>query len=218
MSLQQAVILAAAGMLLVLAVTRVVRVHFGRTPHPDGVGRLLFVLVFLFGPPVGLELLVNPAAEMGQVHGIESVLLYIVAVGAFSILMIIAAGIVGVAAPGRSRRLLLLALLGTEGDPDDVPFDPPVTAKLAEGVALVDQANAAFPRGPGFASQVDRADFRIAWDGLDAATVALEGRIADEHRLGVAVASEASATARDARSRLDTLRRLAVDSGQSWAN
>lgn len=217
MSLQQLVILGAAGMLIVLAVTRVVRVHLGRPPHPEGVGRLLFLLACLFGPPIGLELLVNPAAEMGQVHGIESVLLYIVAVGAFSILMLIGAVIAGVAAPGRSRRLLLLALLGTEGDPDDVPFDPPVTAKLAEGVAVVDHANAAFPRGPEFAAQIDRVDFRTLWHGLDAATGALEGRIADDHRLGLAVASEATATARDARSRLDTLRRMAVDRGQAWA-
>ena len=43
----------------------------------------------------------------------------------------------------------------------------------------------------------------------------LEGRIADEHRIGLAVAS--SAAAEDARSRLDTLRRLYVDRGQAWA-
>jgi serine protease len=33
---------------------------------------------------------------------------------------------------------------GSEGDPEDVPYDPPVTAKLAESVVLVDRANAVF--------------------------------------------------------------------------
>jgi hypothetical protein len=52
---------------------------------------------------------------------------------------------------------------------------------------------------------------------LDGATRSLEGRIADDHRLGLAVARATTATASDARSRLDTLRRLAVDQGQAWA-
>jgi hypothetical protein len=217
MSLQQLVILGAFGMLLLLAVSRVVRVHRGLTPHPEGTARFVFILAFLFGPPIALELVSNPTAASGQVHGVESVLLYIVAVGAFSILMGFAALVVRLVAPGQSRPLLLLALVGSERDPYEVAFDPPVTAKLAESLALVDRANAAFPRGREFPAQIDRAGFRDAWDALDAATGTLEGRIVDDHRLGVAVASAATATAKDARSRLDTLRNLAIDHGQAWA-
>ena len=61
---------------------------------------------------------------------------------------------------GRWRRPLMLALVGSEGDPEDIPFDPPVTTRLAECMALVDQTNATFPRGLAFPGQVDRADFR----------------------------------------------------------
>ena len=43
------------------------------------------------------------------------------------------------------------------------------------------------------------------------------GRILDDRGLGLAVASGATAIATDARSRLDTLRRLALDNGQVWA-
>jgi hypothetical protein len=131
--------------------------------------------------------------------------------------MWIAAVIVQLVARGRIRPLLLVALVGNEGDPEDVPYDPPVTAKLAESVAIVERANAVFPRGHEFPLQIDRAGFRFAWDALDSATGTLEDRIADDHRLGLAVASEAAAAAADARSRLDTLRRLAVDRGQVWA-
>jgi hypothetical protein len=108
-------------------------------------------------------------------------------------------------------------LTGGEADPYDVPFDPPITAKLAESVGLVDRANAAFPRGVGFPTQIDRSGFRGDWEALDGATRSLEDRIAADFRLGLAVASGARVTAADARSRLDTLRRLAVEQGQAWA-
>jgi len=215
-SLQQLFILAAAGMVL-LAVSRLVRVHSGRAPHPEGKGMLLFILAFLLVPPIALEWLINPAAASGQIRGIGSVLIYAAALAGLTLLMWIAARVVQFIAPRRSRRLLLLALVGSEGDPDDIPFDPPVTAKLAESVALVDRANAVFPRGPEFPAQIDRVGFRASWDELNVATGTLEGRIADDYRLGVAVASTATATAIDARSRLDTLRRLAVERGQVWA-
>ncbi len=217
MTLQQLLIVAAAGMLVALAVSRLIRVHLGRSPTPEGKARPLFVLAFLFVPPIALEVLFNPTAAEGQLHGLESVLLYTIALAAFSILMGIAALIVRLVAPGRSRPLLLLALVGTEGDPDDVPVDPPLTVKLADGVGLVDTANAVFPRGPEFANQIDRAGFRVAWDRLDAVTGTLESLIADDQRLGLGVASAATGTARDARSRLETLRRLSVDHGQAWA-
>jgi soluble lytic murein transglycosylase-like protein len=99
----------------------------------------------------------------------------------------------------------------------DDGFDQPLTAPLAESQSFVDVANAVFPRGPKFPAQVDRPDFRAAWDALDAATRTLEGRIADDEGRGLGVASSATASAEDARGRLETLRTLASDGGQAWA-
>lgn len=218
MSLQQLIILTAAIMLAVLAVSRLVRVQHGRAPHPEGRARLPFILAFLLLPPIVVEVVVlRPATSATQLHVVESILLYLGALALFSILMGVAALIIRQFVPGRSRPLLLLALVGSEGDPDDVPFDPALTPVLAKDVDLVDTANAAFPRGPEFAGQIDLDGFRVRWDALDAATGQLETQIADDNRLGVVVASTALATARDARSRLDTLHRLAVDGGQAWA-
>lgn len=219
MSLQQLVILTAATTLIVLAISRVLRVRAGRSPHPDGRARLPFLLTFLFLPPVVVEVVVlRPATSAAQLHIIESVLLYLGALVLFMILMGVTALIAREIAPGRWRPLLLLALAGSEPDPNDVVIDPALTPELASEVVLVDTANAAFPRGPEFAAQIDRAGFRVDWDALDAATGTLEGQIAGDHRLGVAVGSKATTTAQDARSRLDTLRRLAVDGGQVWAS
>jgi hypothetical protein len=218
MSLQQLIILTAAVVLVVLAASRLVRVHFGRSPHPGGRARLPFLLALLFLPPIVVEIAVlRPVTTATQLHIIESVLVYLGALALFSALMGAVALIARLVAPGRWRPLLLLALVGSEGDPDDVPFDPSLTPGLAESVAVVDTANAAFPRGPEFAAQIDRVGFRTDWDSLDAATGTLEGRIADDHRLGIAVASMATTTAKDARNRLDTLRRMATDEGQAWA-
>ena len=105
----------------------------------------------------------------------------------------------------------MVALAGSEGDPEDVPFDPPLTTRLTECMALVDRRNAVFPRGLAFPGQVDRADFHEAWDALDDATRSLEGGIAADRHLGLGIATAASATALDARGRLDTLLRLAND-------
>lgn len=110
-----------------------------------------------------------------------------------------------------------LALSASEGDADDVAYDPPVTAALAASVAGVDRANAVFPRGIEFPRQIERQGFRYAWDKLDAATTTLEGRIADDRRLGIPVAAVARAVAADARSRLNALHQRAVDRGQIWA-
>ncbi len=219
MSLQQLLMVTAAGMLAVLAVSRLVRVHLGLSPHPEGRARLPFILAFLFLPPIVVEaVILRPTTSAAQLHVIESVLVYLGALAGFSILMGIAALIIRLVAPGRSRAVLVLALVGSEADPNDYLFEPTLTTELAESVALVDGANGAFPRGPEFPAQIDRVGFRAAWDALDAATGTLEGQIADDHRLGVAVASTATATAKDARSRLETLRRLAVDHGQVWAS
>ena len=91
-----------------------------------------------------------------------------------------------------------------------------MTAKLAESVVVVDRANARFREAPGSRPGLP-AGFRDDWDEPDVATRTLEGRIDDDYRLGLSVASTARATASDARSRLDTLRRLALDDGQAWA-
>lgn len=202
-TLPQLLVLAVAAM-SGLAAVRLVRVHFGRTPLPEVRGMRLIVLAALLAPPIALG-------------AFSSLPVYLLLLVALVSLMWAAAVVVQMVARGRIRPLLLVALVGSEGDPEDVAYDPPVTAKLAASVALVDRANAVFPRGHEFPLQVDRAGFRFAWDALDTATGTLEGRIADDHRIGLAVASAAVATADDARSRLDTLRRLAVDGGQVWA-
>jgi hypothetical protein len=214
MSLQQLLILAVASM-VALAVSRVIRVHIGRAPHPEGIAKPLFILGFLVVPPMVLGAVIQPTSD--QLRGVGWVPPYILMVIALVIFMGTLAVVARLIAPGRSRPLLLLALAGNEGDPNDVPFDPPVTARLAESVAVVDRTNAVFPRGLEFPSQIDRVGFRVDWDSLDAATGTLEGRIEDDYRLGLPVASKVRATAADARGRLDTLRGLAVAHGQAWA-
>lgn len=214
MSPLQLLVLAIVAM-IGLATLRVARANAGRTPLPGGVGKLLFILAFLVVPPIVVGALIAPGT--GVLRGGASIPLYVGILAALAILMWIAAVVVRFVVPRKSRPLLLLALVGSEGDPDEVPVDPPVTAKLAEDLALVDRANAAFPRGPEFPAQIDRADFRPAWDALDAVTGALEDQIAADCRLGLGAASTARATAKDARNRLDTLRKLAVFHGQTWA-
>jgi hypothetical protein len=209
----QLLLLAIAAM-LGLASLRLARVHFGREPHPEHMR--LFLLAFVLVPPIALGALIQPGPE--RLGGIAWVPLYAVMLAGLAVLMGIATLIVERVVPGRSRPVLKLALVGSQGDPDDVPFDPPVTARLGESVAIVDRANAVFPRGSDFPAQVDRAGFRYAWDTLDAATATLESRIAEDRALGTAVASTVTATARDARSRLTTLRGLAVDRGPAWAS
>jgi hypothetical protein len=213
MSVLQLVLLGIAAM-FGLASLRVARVHLGRAPHPEST--LLFFLGLLFVPPILIGALTQPASD--QLRGVAWIPLYGVILVALTILMWIAALVARFVAPGRSRPLLLLALIGSEGDPEDVPFDPAMTTTLAESAARVDRANAVFPRGAQFPAEVDRAGFRSAWDRLSVVTTTLEGQIADDHRLGLAVASGAIAVAQDARSRLDTLRRLALDHGQAWAS
>lgn len=200
-----------------LAGMRVLRVQLGRSPHPDGWGRIPFIVAFLLVPPIALSAVVQPAATSNLMRGISWVLPYAVLVGGLALVMGIAALVVGRLAMGRTRRILLLALSASEGNPDDVPFNPPLTPALSTSMASVDRANGVFPRGLEFPGQIKREGFRYAWDELDSATKTLEGRIADDRRLGLPVASAARAVAADARSRLETLQRLAVDSGQVWA-
>jgi len=216
MSVPQLIILAVVAMIGIAAL-RVARVHVGRSPLPAGRARLPFMLAFVIVPPLALDWLVAPGSTASQVSGAPAVLLYGVILLALVVLMWIAAVIVQIVAPGRWRPLLLLALIGREVDPGDAPLDPPVTAQLAASMAAVDGANAAFVRGPGFAAEIDRPGFRDGWDALDAATSALEGQIAVDNHLGLGAASEATATAKDARSRLDTLHRLAAVEEQARA-
>jgi hypothetical protein len=216
MPLQPLIILGIVAM-AVLAALRVIRGNRGLSPLPDGRGRRLFLLGFVVVPPLVLGLFTQPAPPANQVWGLGALPRYAMIVGALAILMWIASQIVGQVSHGRAGRVVRLALAGYEGDPYEIRVDPPTTARLTESIGIVRSANAAFPRGPGFPSQVSRAGFREDWDELDAATRTLEERIADDHRLGLAVASEATRMAADARSRLSTLRGFALDDGQAWA-
>jgi hypothetical protein len=187
-----------------LATLRVIRVHQGRTPLPDGRGRRLFLIGFVVVPPIVLG-------------GIGALPMYVAIIAMLAILMWAAAVVVGLVTSSRAGQIARLGLIGREADPNDARLSPKVTAELAESLRIVDRANAVFPRGAAFPAQISRAGFRADWDVLDGATQTLEGRIAGDHRLGLVVASAATATADDARSRLDTLRRLAGDEGQAWA-
>ena len=215
MPLMQLLVLATVAM-VGLAALRLARVHVGRSPLPNGRGRRLFLLGFVIVPPLVLGTLTLPAASTSTLGGIPSVPPYIAIVGCLVFLMWIAAVIIRLVSNGRTGQLARLALVGSEADPYDVQVDPPVTATLAASMVAVDRLNARFPRGPEFPRQVARTGFRDDWDALDGATRTLEGGIADDHRLGLVVASSAKATATDARSRLETLRRLADDHGQAW--
>ena len=214
MPFPQLFVLAVAAM-VGLATMRLMRVHFGREPHPEGRFRIPFILVFLVVPPIVLGALIHPAA--GAFGGIAWVPVYVALLGAIAIVMWMAAAFVRVRVPRHSRPPLLLALVASEGEHLVDGFDPPLTVPLAESQSIVDVANAVFPRGPEFPTQIDRPDFRASWDALDAATRTLEGRIAHDEGRGLGVASSATASAEDARGRLETLRRFASEGGQAWA-
>lgn len=214
MPLPQLFVLAVAAM-VGLAAMRLIRVRHGRVPHPAGWLRIPFILAFLLVPPIVLGALSQSAA--GLLAGVAWVPMYIALLVGIAIGMWGAAQLVRARAPRRWRPPILLALVASEGEQSDDGFDAPLTAQLAESQSSVDVANAVFPRGPEFPTQVDRPDFRAAWDALDAATRTLEGRIADDEERGLGVASSATASAEDARGRLETLRRFASEGGQAWA-
>ena len=217
MTFLQVFAIALAAMAL-LAASRLLLVRSGRAPGLDGKARLLFIGAFLIVPPLVIDALTRPFTATSGLHGPAVVGPYVVSLLAIVTVLWLAAVVVQLFVRGRARPLLLLALIGSEGDPEDVQFDPPLTPRLADGVALVDRTNAVFPRGHQFPREIGREGFRSDWDALDAATLTLEGHIADDLRLGVAVAWRAKNTAADARSRLNTLRRLAGDQGQAWAS
>jgi hypothetical protein len=199
---------------IALAAWRLARVRRGKEPQPEGWSMRLLVLVALLAPPIVLQF-VLPASDKTQLDGITSVIVYVGLLLLLWLVMWIAARLVARFAPASWRSTALLALAG-EATLGDVPFDPPMTEAMSDGVTLVDTRNEAFPRGRGFIEQVDRPGFRAAWDALDAATRALEGLIAEAMRLRTGVAQRATETAADARGRLDTLRRAATAEGQAW--
>ena len=192
---------------------RVVRARSGRTPLPGGRAQVLLMVAILIVPPVAFNAFVEPSTTGAQPGLIGWLMVYALTVGVIVVLMRLAANVVKRFDHGPSRWTLLVALVGGEGDQGLVPFDPPLTAELAESLVLVNTTNAAFPRGPEFPEQINRPDFRTAWEGLDGATRILEGQIAGEREHGLEIASVATETALDARSRLNTLRGLALRRG-----
>jgi hypothetical protein len=187
-----------------LATLRVVRFRRGLTPLPQIRGKRSLLLAFVVVPPVVFG-------------GITALPMYVAIIAVLAIAMWIAAQVVGAVAKGRTGRLVQIALAGREEDRYAIRADAAVTTELAESVRIVDRANAAFPRGAAFPAEVSRAGFRDDWDHLDGATRSLEEQIAVDRKRGIAVYSGATRAADDARSRLDTLRRLAGDQGQAWA-
>jgi hypothetical protein len=214
MPLFQLFIVAVLGTISLMAM-RLIRARLDRTPHPDERARIPFILAFLFVPPLVLGLVTHSADDPSI--GIIWVPVYVAILGGLAIVMWIAAAFVRAHAPRESRPLLVLALVASQNEPDEPGYDPPLSATLAKRQAVVETANAVFPRGVDFPAQVDRTGFRTAWDALDAATRTLEGGIADDEGRGTGVAAAVTATAKDARARLETLRRLAADGGQEWA-
>jgi hypothetical protein len=200
-----------------LAALRLARVRGGRTPLPEGRGRRLFFLAFVILPPILLGALSAAITGVGAGQGLLWLPFYAAIVGALAILMWIVARLIGEVSHTRSAGLARLALTGNAGDPPGMRTDTPLSATLATCVDCVDDANAAFPRGPAFPMQIEGSDFRANWDALDGATRTLEARIADDRRLGLGIAPAAAAKASDARSRLDMLRHLAAAEGQTWA-
>src|SRR4029079_2067433 len=161
-----------------LAILRVVRVSRGLTPLPDGRGRRLFLLGFLVLPPIVHGVLTQAPPPAYQLWGFGAVPAYVAIVATIVALMWIASLFVRAFAHGRAGQIARLALVGSEVGPYDELADPAMTTKLADRVVIVDQANAAFPRGPGFPAQVSRQGFRDDWDGLADDTRALERQIA----------------------------------------
>ena len=114
---------------------------------------------------------------------------------------------------GRAREVLLVGLVGSRLGEEDIPIDPPISATLARDVELVDVANAVFPRGPAFMEESERPGFVASSTALDNATAALEAQIAEDRSHGLGVSWRALDTAKDARRRLEALRRAAADRG-----
>jgi len=96
-----------------------------------------------------------------------------------------------------------------------MPFDPPMSAELAETVAQVERLNDLFPRGRAFMNQASLPGFQSTWDALDDATRALESEIGEQRRLGLGVSERAGQIAEDARGRLSALKQAAGNTRQA---
>ena len=217
MSLLQLLALAVVAM-AGLAILRVARVRSGRTPLPSGRGRRLFLLGFVVVPPLAVGALIPPTTTGDQLTAVAALPVYVAILAGVVLVMAIVAFLIGRLTHSPAGRLARLALIGSEDDPGYMPSNPALTDRLAEILARVKTADAAFPRGRDFPTQIDRPGFRDDWDELDGATRALEVQIADDRRHYRGVADVAMDRAEDARGRLETLRSLARGSGQVWAS
>lgn len=217
MSLTLIAFLAAAAVLALFALWRVVRVRSGREPRPDGLPYLAVVVLAVIGPVIAFFMFVDSTPSTGQADAVSAGFTYLFAFVLLLIAMAIVASLVERFAPASVRPTLLVALVGKQASSLDVPVDPPITPALREQVALVNTRNAAFPRGREFLEQTDLPGFEQAWTSLDGATRDLEALINESIASGTGVARVATETAADARSRLEMLRRTAAAGGQTWA-
>lgn len=215
MSLQVVAVLMAVAVLIGYAVSRVLRVRAGLESRPVGSRLALLLAAVVLGPSFALMVIGGGAGGQSAVFG--AVMLYFLSLGVGVMIMGLSAVLVRSVAPVSMRPVLLLALIGREASLADVPVDPPITPELSESVARVTTSNDVFPRGRAFLDQSERPGFQEAWNSLDAATTGLETRIAASLAAGTGVSQVATDVARDARSRLDTLRRAASFGGQAWA-
>ena len=93
MPFAQLLVLAVVAMLALVAL-RLIRIHFGRTPLPEGRGRRLFLLGFVLVPPLVLGALAVPGTASGPFRGASTVPVYVVIVAGIVVLMWIAAVLV----------------------------------------------------------------------------------------------------------------------------
>lgn len=199
-----------------LAAVRLARLRRGWTPMPEGPGRLFFLTAFVLVPPIAVGIMAHPSSV--NLAWVELVPYYLAVLGVVVVAMNSLAGLVSRVAHGPASRIIRLALAGTDLDIHEMPTNPPMTAGLSELVATVREANAAFPRGPAFPNEPERAGFRGSWDALDRATRSLERQIDADKSMGFGAAMSAVDLADDARSRLSVLRQIATRNGQSWAS
>ena len=216
MSLPLLLVLAAAAAFAVVALLRVYAVRAHRD-LPDGLRRIASIVVLLLAPPVVLQVLFAPTSAEGAMTLASAILLYVVTFAIIWLVMMLGAQLVARYAPKKHRSVLLLAMTGRDTS-GIVPFDPAMSAELAESVKQVDRLNEAFPRGRAFIEQPALPGFRSAWDALEEATLKLESEISEERRLGLGVSEHALESAADARARLDALRMAATNTGAAWAS
>jgi hypothetical protein len=208
-------VLAAAAAFALIAGWRLYRIRADRDPLPGWL-RIVVGVLMLVVTPIALQTAFGRTSGPGSLDLASGILLYVVAFVVIWLAMIGGSVLVARFAPAKQRQTLLLAMVGRDTS-GMVPFDPPMSAALADSVEQVDRLNAEFPRGPAFIGQIGTPGFRPTWDALDDATRTLEGQIAEQRRLGLGISEHAVNSAADARSRLDALRQAAQGAGQPWA-